>query len=53
MPSSYPLGDPTRLGARLHGAATNVAVYSTAGDYGGSVSFCVLDDDGTERRFPL
>jgi len=46
-------GDPTRLGAVWDGTATNLAVYSSAGDYGGAVTACVLGDDGSEQRMPL
>ncbi|HKU11344.1 MAG TPA: glycogen debranching protein GlgX [Sinomonas sp.] len=46
-------GDPTRLGAAWDGTATNLAIYSSAGDYGGSVSVCILADDGGEQRLPL
>jgi isoamylase len=46
-------GDPHELGAVWDGTATNLAVVSTAGRYGGTVSACVIGDDGMERTLPL
>ena len=43
-------GTPYPLGATWDGKGTNFALYSANG---ASVTLCLFDDDGAERRFPL
>jgi isoamylase len=52
MPGCAP-GDPNRLGATWDGTVTNLAVVSNVAEFGGTVTACVLADDGTEQRFAL
>ncbi|HME78275.1 MAG TPA: hypothetical protein VKI00_22290 [Mycobacterium sp.] len=43
---------PTPIGATSDAAGTNFAVYSSSASEG-TVSLCLLADDGTETRLPL